>query len=461
MLHKHLLDFTRKYNKEFAIKGYSKLKKADLQQKIESVLNKQRKEIKEEYKKLKDMKAETKKPAPKKAEDKKLKEHSKHHTKKHMDIMKKEISKGKTFNQAHNIAIKKEPKKETKKPAPKKKEPKKEKPKKEAPKKAEPKKETKPAPQILEFNESNIKKLEDTDNIIYDVPFSTNFKDDKKMMLTILYKSGAEMTKLYNEVEKNIDTLDKKVEYKMFDYLFNIAKNNQKFAYKDTYAGNIIMMLAEGKPELIKQKDIKHGINNEHTIKGVYQLKPNKQKPGVIKIIILKDMTLRLDTYNIPNKNIKNLELKQESRSMISPGNIDNNYRELEIHIDTFENLKRKLKFVKSEGALKKYDKLLEQHKRYKEEYIGNKKLEPKAEELIKERDNEILEIIKLTKEKLEQNKLKPKKEKKEKKRTQKQLSKLLSTFTNKEIINFNEDLWFKTGEIKFDRFKNKKYKDT
>ena len=65
MLHKHLLDFTRKYNKEFAIKGYSKLKKAELQQKIESVLNKQRTEIKEEYKKLKMMKAETKpKPAP-------------------------------------------------------------------------------------------------------------------------------------------------------------------------------------------------------------------------------------------------------------------------------------------------------------------------------------------------------------------------------------------------------------
>jgi len=72
MLHKHLLDFTRKYNKEFAIKGYSKLKKGELQTKIESVLNKQRKEIKEEYKKLKDMKAETKpKPAPKKTPVKK------------------------------------------------------------------------------------------------------------------------------------------------------------------------------------------------------------------------------------------------------------------------------------------------------------------------------------------------------------------------------------------------------
>ena len=64
MLHKHLLDFTRKYNKEFAIKGYSKLKKADLQTKIESVLNKQRKEIKEEYKKLKETKAEPAKKTP-------------------------------------------------------------------------------------------------------------------------------------------------------------------------------------------------------------------------------------------------------------------------------------------------------------------------------------------------------------------------------------------------------------
>ena len=64
MLHKHLINFTRKYNKEFAIKGYSKLKKADLQTKIESVLNKQRKEIKEEYKQLKQMKAEPVKKEP-------------------------------------------------------------------------------------------------------------------------------------------------------------------------------------------------------------------------------------------------------------------------------------------------------------------------------------------------------------------------------------------------------------
>ena len=66
MLHKSLLEFTRKYNKEFAIKGYSKLRKSELQQKIESVLNKQRKEIKEEYKLLKATATPVKKPVVKK-----------------------------------------------------------------------------------------------------------------------------------------------------------------------------------------------------------------------------------------------------------------------------------------------------------------------------------------------------------------------------------------------------------
>ena len=65
MLHKSLLEFTRKYNKEFAIKGYSKLRKSELQQKIESVLNKQRKEIKEEYKLLKATATPVKKPVKK------------------------------------------------------------------------------------------------------------------------------------------------------------------------------------------------------------------------------------------------------------------------------------------------------------------------------------------------------------------------------------------------------------
>jgi len=37
----------------------------------------------------------------------KLQEHSKHHTKKHMDEMRKLMRTGKTFNQAHNIVQKK------------------------------------------------------------------------------------------------------------------------------------------------------------------------------------------------------------------------------------------------------------------------------------------------------------------------------------------------------------------
>ncbi len=36
-----------------------------------------------------------------------LKKHSKHHTKKHMDMMKKEMMGGKTFTEAHKRALKK------------------------------------------------------------------------------------------------------------------------------------------------------------------------------------------------------------------------------------------------------------------------------------------------------------------------------------------------------------------
>ena len=36
-----------------------------------------------------------------------LKKHSKHHTKKHMTLMRKLMKAGKTFTQAHKIAIKK------------------------------------------------------------------------------------------------------------------------------------------------------------------------------------------------------------------------------------------------------------------------------------------------------------------------------------------------------------------
>ena len=40
MLRKDLLEFVRKYNKQFAITRYSKLNKPDLQSKIEEVLKK-------------------------------------------------------------------------------------------------------------------------------------------------------------------------------------------------------------------------------------------------------------------------------------------------------------------------------------------------------------------------------------------------------------------------------------
>lgn len=42
-----------------------------------------------------------------KAQENKLKEHSNHHSKKHINMMKKEMLEGKTFTQAHNKAQKK------------------------------------------------------------------------------------------------------------------------------------------------------------------------------------------------------------------------------------------------------------------------------------------------------------------------------------------------------------------
>jgi hypothetical protein len=42
-----------------------------------------------------------------KAQEKKLKKHSKHHSAKHMSAMKKDMKAGKSFNQAHNKAMKK------------------------------------------------------------------------------------------------------------------------------------------------------------------------------------------------------------------------------------------------------------------------------------------------------------------------------------------------------------------
>ena len=48
----------------------------------------------------------TKKQLTKRQKDT-LNKHKVHHTKKHMDIMKKEMLKGKTFKQAHDIALNK------------------------------------------------------------------------------------------------------------------------------------------------------------------------------------------------------------------------------------------------------------------------------------------------------------------------------------------------------------------
>ena len=42
-----------------------------------------------------------------KKEKKILKKHKKHHTAKHMAFMRKEMNKGKTFTQAHTLAMKK------------------------------------------------------------------------------------------------------------------------------------------------------------------------------------------------------------------------------------------------------------------------------------------------------------------------------------------------------------------
>jgi hypothetical protein len=78
MLRKELLDFIKKYNKEFAIKGYSKLSKPDLQSKVEDVLKRKipRSMIFKEYQGLKNKaapkKAPAKKAAPKKAAPKKV-----------------------------------------------------------------------------------------------------------------------------------------------------------------------------------------------------------------------------------------------------------------------------------------------------------------------------------------------------------------------------------------------------
>ena len=256
MLHKHLLDFTRKYNKEFAIKGYSKLKKADLQQKIELVLNKQRKEIKEEYKQLKMMSGTGAKP--------------------------------RTRIKATKSPLTAEPAKKTpvKKPAPKKAEPK------PAPKKAEPKKETKPkpAPKKAEPKKEEPKKETKKDDI------------DVKLLTPTGKKRYEEAIKDINEYSKELKIIENKMK-----------KGNLSKDTKETYESRIKVA---NKRINIAEKDITK-LKNSIKAKNKREEKINEfEKEGYKKVMkdheeLLKkvEKTNNLDylqLYSVEiNKNIK------------------------------------------------------------------------------------------------------------------------------------------------------------
>lgn len=102
MTKKNIINSIRNYN----IKGYSKLKKSDL-------INHIMKPIHRPFHKL-ILRNLNKTTIDKKKVVKIPKEHKKHHTKKHIEVMKKEMKKGKSFKKAHDIAVK-EDKKEKKK----------------------------------------------------------------------------------------------------------------------------------------------------------------------------------------------------------------------------------------------------------------------------------------------------------------------------------------------------------
>ena len=53
MKHTDIKAFVRKYNSEFAIRGYSKMRKADLLSAVTTALSRSRKEIKAEWKQMK------------------------------------------------------------------------------------------------------------------------------------------------------------------------------------------------------------------------------------------------------------------------------------------------------------------------------------------------------------------------------------------------------------------------
>ena len=85
MKHAEIKAFVRKYNNEFAIKGYSKMKKQTLTDKVKRVISKSRSELKKEWRELSKVqpkkvksKAKAKKPAKKQSkEDKKKQEQDK------------------------------------------------------------------------------------------------------------------------------------------------------------------------------------------------------------------------------------------------------------------------------------------------------------------------------------------------------------------------------------------------
>lgn len=106
-----LKSFVKKYKEHFKL-NVSKVKKDELLKRIDNGMLKAinptlQKGLKEEYERLRQPKDKKTVPKEKNIEQT-LKEHSKHHTKKHMDIMKEEIKKGKTFNEAHKTALKKD-----------------------------------------------------------------------------------------------------------------------------------------------------------------------------------------------------------------------------------------------------------------------------------------------------------------------------------------------------------------
>ena len=81
MKHTEIKAFVRKYNKEFAIKGYSKMRKQALTDKVKRVISKSRSELQREWRELSKVepkkvksKAEAKKPAKKKSKEDKKKQ---------------------------------------------------------------------------------------------------------------------------------------------------------------------------------------------------------------------------------------------------------------------------------------------------------------------------------------------------------------------------------------------------